>query len=87
MTLQEVLADCGDPLLQSLTVLEVEPAPDASRLLVTLASDESSSPHAGFERLHEHLARASGHLRSEVASAITRKRAPVLVYRLAAAVS
>lgn len=87
VTLQEVLADCGDPLLQSLTVLEVEPAPDASRLLVTVASNEPSGPDAGLERLHEHLGRASGHLRSEVASAITRKRAPVLVYRLAAAVT
>ena len=34
--------------------------------------------------VHDHLVRAAGHLRSEVAGAITRKRAPVLVYRLAA---
>ena len=31
----------------------------------------------------EHLQRASGHLRCEVAAAVTRKRAPLLVYRLA----
>jgi hypothetical protein len=31
----------------------------------------------------EHLQRASGHLRCEVASAVTRRRAPLLVYRVA----
>jgi ribosome-binding factor A len=62
----------------------VEPAPDASRLLVTVAVD--ATPDELFDPgfVHDHLARASGHLRSEVAGAITRKRAPVLVYRLAA---
>ena len=31
----------------------------------------------------EHLERASGHLRFEIAAAVTRKRAPLLLYRLA----
>ncbi len=38
-TLEEVLAECGDVVLQDLRVLDVEPAPDASRLLVTVAVD------------------------------------------------
>jgi ribosome-binding factor A len=83
-TLEEVLAECGDTLLQGLRVLDVEPAPDASRLLVTLAVDGLPGEDLELDLVHDHLARASGYLRSEVATAITRKRAPVLVYRLAA---
>ncbi|MGC8640341.1 MAG: ribosome-binding factor A [Isosphaeraceae bacterium] len=83
-TLEEVLAECGDSVLQDLRVLDVEPAPDASRLLVTLAVDQWQSQPVDPSRIHDHLSKASGHLRSEVAGAITRKRTPVLVYRLAA---
>ena len=82
-TLEEVLAECGDSVLQDLRVVDVEPAPDASRLLVTVAVDGLPQDRQNLVRVHERLTRASGHLRSEVASAITRKRAPVLVYRLA----
>jgi len=84
VTLEEVLAECGDVVLQALRVLDVEPAPDASRLLVTVAVDGTADDTLDAGNVHDHLVRASGHLRSEVASAITRKRAPVLVYRLAA---
>ena len=77
VTLSEVLADCGDPLLQGLRVLNVAPAPDASRLSVALACEEPA-----VDRVEDHLAKASGHLRGEVAQAITRKRTPVLVYHL-----
>lgn len=83
-TLEEVLAECGDAVLQALRVLDVEPAPDASRLLVTVAVDPMPEKSLDPDSVHDHLVRASGHLRSEVAGAITRKRAPVLVYRLAA---
>ena len=82
-TLEEVLAECGDGVLQALRVVDVEPAPDASRLLVTVAVDGLPQDKQDRVHVHEHLVRAAGHLRSEVASAITRKRAPVLVYRLA----
>ena len=84
-TLEEVLADCGDGLLQALRVVDVEPAPDASRLLVTVAVDGLPREGLDLGLVHKHLAHASGHLRSEVATAITRKRAPVLVYRLTVA--
>ncbi|AMV35990.1 ribosome-binding factor A [Planctomyces sp. SH-PL62] len=81
VTLSEVLADCGDPLLQGLQVVGVEPAPDASRLSVALACDDGRT----LERIEDHLAKASGHIRGEVAQAITRKRTPVLIYHLAPA--
>jgi ribosome-binding factor A len=83
-TLEEVLAECGDGVLQALRVLDVEPAPDASRLLVTVAVDGLPEEKLDPGLVHDHLTRATGHLRGEVATAITRKRAPVLVYRLVA---
>ncbi len=78
VTLSEVLADCGDPLLQGLRVVNVEPAPDASRLAVALECEEDRP----LDRVEGHLAKASGHIRGEVAQAITRKRTPVLIYHL-----
>jgi ribosome-binding factor A len=83
-TLDEVLAECGDAVLQGLRVEGVEPFPDASRLLVTVAFiDNRPGQFAEVELVVDHLHRASGHLRSEVATAVTRKRAPLLLYRLA----
>jgi ribosome-binding factor A len=84
LTLDEVLPDCGDGVLQALRVVEVAPFPDASRLLVTVASvDGKTEREYGLETVLEHLRHASGHLRCEVAAAVTRKRAPLLVYHLA----
>jgi ribosome-binding factor A len=83
-TLDEVLAECGDTVLQGLRVEGVEPFPDASRLLVTVAFiDNRQGEMAEVELVVDHLHRASGHLRCEVATAVTRKRAPLLLYRLA----
>jgi ribosome-binding factor A len=83
-TLDEVLAECGDAVLQGLRVEGVEPFPDASRLLVTVAFiDDRPGKVAELGRAVDHLERASGHLRCEVATAVTRKRAPLLLYRLA----
>jgi ribosome-binding factor A len=84
VTLDEVLADCGDGVLQDLRVVGVAPFPDASRLMVTVASvDGKAESDHGPETVLEHLQHASGHLRCEVAAAVTRKRAPMLLYRLA----
>jgi ribosome-binding factor A len=81
-TLSYVFAEQhGDDVLQSLSVLDVEPAPDASRLLVTVWA-QLPSEDVSPERVMESLTRASGRLRTEVASAITRRRAPTLVYRV-----
>lgn len=72
------LAAQRDPVLQDLWVLDVEPAPDASRLCIVLGAP-------GGSRVDEILGRlegAAGYLRAEVASAITRKRTPTLTYRV-----
>jgi ribosome-binding factor A len=80
-TLQQVLGESADPLLQSLQVAEVAAAPDASQLLVVLAPFASGEDFDAEEAAAV-LARAAGWLRSEVAAAITRKRAPQLVFRI-----
>ena len=71
----------GDPILTGLTVVTVEPAPDVATLLVTVLRAEGGEPTPP-DVILESLARASGWLRAEVAAAITRKRAPLLVYRV-----
>jgi ribosome-binding factor A len=82
--LGEVLAECADVVLQGLRVEGVEPCPDASRLLVTVAPIDNRPPNVAEAAIVvDHLQRASGHLRTEVAMAVTRKRAPLLLYRLA----
>jgi ribosome-binding factor A len=81
VTLDEVLAECGDIVLQGLHVVSVAPFPDASRLLVSVTpADGQTTAAAAPETVLDHLHRASGHLRYEVASAVTRRRAPLLVY-------
>jgi len=80
VTLDEVLAECGDPVLQGLHVMGVSPFPDATRPMVTVAPVDDQT---GLEVVLDHLQRANGHLRCEVATAVTRKRTPLLMYRLA----
>jgi ribosome-binding factor A len=81
-TLALVLAgEMEDDLLQQLQVESVTPAPNASQLAVTLRTSYPLD-----ELLAEEIARrlklASGRLRCEVAAAITRRRAPKLVFHL-----
>jgi ribosome-binding factor A len=81
--LSEALAgDCGDDVLRNLQVVGVEPGPDGSRLLVTVRVDPPSD-EVRPELVLERLAQASGRLRCAVAAAITRRRTPTLMYRLA----
>lgn len=79
-TLHQLLGEAADAALQSLDVVEVRPAPDATQFLVLVA------PAVGCDctatEATEALARANGWLRGEVAKAITRKRAPQLIFRL-----
>jgi len=82
-TLNEVLqGGCGDPVLHDLMVESVEPAPDSTRLLVTVSRSPAC---ARIEpgRVMEHLARATRMLRVQVAGAIHRKKVPELVFRIA----
>jgi ribosome-binding factor A len=81
-TLSCVLAgECGDDRLRDLFVESVQPAPDSTRLLVSIypgPSAQSWNPDQVLESLHK----AAGMLRSKIAAAIHRKRVPDLVYRL-----
>jgi ribosome-binding factor A len=74
--LTSVLLD--DPILDEVTILDVEPAPDGSRLAVQVIAP------AGADREEIRLAfeRAKGHLRDEIAAAIQRKRTPDLVFEV-----
>jgi ribosome-binding factor A len=67
-----------DDVILGLDVLEVVPAPDGTRLAVRLAV---SGEHEA-DMVHERLERFAGRLRSEVAGAIHRKKAPALFYLL-----
>ena len=82
VTLNYVLGgECRDEILQNLQVLDVQPAPNASQLLVTVAPllfDEPIDTADALSRLYS----AAGWLRSEVTQSITRKRAPQLVFRV-----
>ena len=81
-TLDQVLSgEIADNLLQCLHIVSVRPAPDASRLLVTLHAD---CKREEFDRdlLEDRLAASKGRLRCEVAAAITRRKAPSLIFNL-----
>jgi ribosome-binding factor A len=77
------LADSGDDVLRELVVHDVEPAPDASRLMVSVGFSASATARSVVEVLGR-LSEASGFLRREVAGAITRKRAPELMFTFVA---
>lgn len=71
----------SDPVLASLEIVAVEPASGATRLIVH-ARDHATDP-AGGEEILRHLDGALPRLRWEVARALSRRRAPELVFRLA----
>ena len=77
-TLAVALASSADEVLRDLLVESVVPAPSSMRLLVTLAPP----PDATLADVTDHLHRAAGWLRSEVARAITRRKTPELMFRL-----
>jgi ribosome-binding factor A len=80
-TLELVLGDCRDERLQALHVISVVPAPNSSRLLVTVSVD---LPSAEFDRqeILELLDQQTGRLRGEVAASINRKRVPALAFHV-----
>lgn len=80
-TLNLVLGgECRDEVLQNLIVSDVQPAPDASQLLVVL-TPAPGSPPLSPESVACALAAAAGWLRTEIAASITRKRAPRLTFQ------
>jgi len=72
--------ECGDEVLHAICLIEVSPAPDASQLLVLVGPAVGGAAFSADEVLAA-LDHASGWLRTEIAAAITRKRAPRLVFR------
>jgi ribosome-binding factor A len=76
--LHGALAACGDAALQAAGVLSVESAPHTGRLRVLLGAPED----VGREAVATAAERAAGHLRAEVATAISRRYAPELVFEV-----
>lgn len=70
--------ECDDDVLRAIWVGDVSPAPGASRLLVQLIVPARAN--ASVADVLERVERVRGMLRAEVARAITRKRAPELVF-------
>lgn len=70
------LAACGDPAAQAASVLAVEPAPHTGRLRVLLGAPAD----VDWGAVAAGIARAAGHLRAEVAAAISRRHAPELTF-------
>ncbi len=78
-TLSVVLAgECGDDVLRNLVVASVKPAPTSARLLVTVQAAAGVDAAAVLARLE----RARGLLRTELAAALHRRRAPDLTFRV-----
>lgn len=73
------LGDCDDDRMQELTIMAVSPAPDSSRLLVTLQTDREAKD---LEELNVSVNAQLGRLRSEVARSIHRKRVPNLTFQV-----
>jgi ribosome-binding factor A len=82
-TLHGVLqGGCDDEVLRDLLVQSVEPAPDSTRLLVTVSLSPASPERRPVEVL-QHLHQAYGTLRREIAAAIHRRKTPELLFRIA----
>ena len=73
--------ELADPVLQTLEVDAVVPAPDASRLLVRVRLPIAPTPQIVVDVL-ERLGHARGRLRHEIARDIVRKRVPELTFQV-----
>jgi ribosome-binding factor A len=79
-TLALVLGECGDDVLRDLRVVSVAPAPTSARLLVTVA--RAAGAEEEVDQLAARLEQARGKLRSEIAAAVHRRKAPDLTFRV-----
>jgi hypothetical protein len=81
-TLSQVLAwESGDDLLRELVVASVIPAPDSSRVLVTVEAPRAVGERAILE-VQDHLRLSCGRLRAEIAVSVRRRRVPELTFRV-----
>jgi ribosome-binding factor A len=77
-TLADVLAGCADDVLRDLEVESVVPFPTSVRLLVTVRRPADMDAAT----VGAHLEGARGLLRSEIASAVHRRKTPDLLFRV-----
>ena len=77
-TLNYAFCESEDDVVRNLSVLEVKPAPDESRLLVIVGCMENVCEPGEVE---DHLQKESAKLRMEVAADIHRKKVPELVFQ------
>jgi ribosome-binding factor A len=89
--LSYALAELDDPVIDALVLVSVTPAPNAARVLVTLAPargqpvDPPLDPPLDQVDLDQALARlreVAPELREEVAAEVARRRVPELVFRI-----
>lgn len=73
------LAELDDPLIDELSLAAVTPAPSAARVEVTLVP---SRYDLDIDEALARLADVMDDLREEVAAEITRRRVPVLAFRI-----
>lgn len=79
--LRLIMGEAADERLHGLEVREVLPSPNDAQLLILLVPLDRLTADER-EEITEALAAANGWLRSEVTTAITRKRAPRLLLQL-----
>jgi len=77
-TLALTLGECANPILNALCVESVTPAPDASRLLVSVVYDDPTPTEVS--EIYHALTTARGLLRRALASELNRKRTPELIF-------
>ena len=70
----------ADPMIQSLVIVSVTPAPDASRLLVSVQASKNAEYDA--DSILARIQSIQAILRIEVAGAVCRRKAPELVYEV-----
>ena len=81
-TLAFVLAgETGDDVLRDLVVVSVVPAPNTSRLLVTV-SPSVAAADADLDAIGSSSTKCAARLRGEIATAIHRRRVPELTFRV-----
>jgi ribosome-binding factor A len=71
--------EVADETLQDLTVLAVQPAPNAGRLMVVLMQGRLTAA-TPLDDIYARLQRVQGLLRSEIAQSTARKRTPELAF-------
>ena len=74
--------ELDDDVLRMLHVARVEPAPDASRMIVTVVPLMDDDDHDPVQIL-SHLHARAGAIRAAVAKDINRKKVPELMYKFA----